>query len=858
MGSLQDPNEPIDQNGVRGAYAQEMYTINPQDLEQLENDGGQVYGFIMLLDPLKRLSKTVEPESEEEFESELKEPESESVADVSNWVAKDDASITTAKDEKKKTKSKTQLYFANQVIPNACATQAVLSVIMNAPSSLDIGPVLANFKDFTRDFSPIDKGLAMTNCKDLRTNHNSLAERLEQEPSSLQKYLHNAIVHEATEESLHYIAYVPVNGYIWELDGLEPQPIRRRPFGVLNKKEEDGQQAQPQEEEDSPKSWLTVTGEVMTERIRLYPAGEERFVLFAIVKDPLVVLEEKLATEKQRAQGAKMEGILDQDAGTSPSASNESISETPSPPSGEQVSLDTVAELERMIESLKRERKQEQLDIALKTADYWPAINMFLRHLVGEGKVNKKTGKLITDQEDEAVPADADMKMDQVTDQEEVPVEAAKSVTDQEDEAVPADADMKMDQVTGQEEVPVEAAKPVDTKAPKRARKKTETKGPAKVEVAKDEESANAGEPVAPERPARPEPDDLVPTEPSTSKAKDRRRKQKTLPLPVIESEQDHPMEVIQEPLSEPMPVSPSEPIQVSRSEPTQVSPVEPVPETPETGRGKRRRIAVKPLDSVPVPETLATGRGRRTNFATNPFDSVPVPETLAMGRGTKTKFATKPFDSASGKKRATSQDPPWSTPPPPPPPLPQPSSAKKRQAAVPTAPPRTRRAKKQECHPPVNPEPLGASPDGMEIDESPAVAMEPLGSSSSELSSAEDYTDDSDLELMQSSREERRSHDTQQQGEIKPLKDAQQKGELEPPKEAQHHDIDMPEAQQQGIERTEAPQQDTDQTQAPQQNIKLTEAQQQGIKLTGAQSGIKPVEVVQQQREIEPFDQAQ
>ncbi|KAG0086559.1 Ubiquitin carboxyl-terminal hydrolase bap1 [Podila epicladia] len=819
-------NSLLQKNGVRGAYAQEMYTIDPQDLEQLENDGGQVYGFVMLLDPLKRLSKTVEPESEEESESEPKEPQAELVTEIPHWVAKDDASITAAKDEKKKKKNKTQLYFANQVIPNACATQAVLSVIMNAPSSLDIGPVLANFKDFTKDFNPIDKGLAMTNCKDLRDNHNSLAERLEQEPSSLQKCLHNAVVHEANEDSLHYIAYVPVNGYIWELDGLEPQPIRRRPFGVLDKKEEVGQQEQPQDEEEhSPKSWLTVTGEVMGERIRLYPAGEERFVLFAIVKDPLLVLEEKLATEKQRAQGTKMEGILDQGAGPPPSASNESMLETSSPSSREQASSDTVVELERMVESLKRERKQEKLDIALKTADYWPAINMFLRHLVDEGKVNKKTGKLVTDQE-ETVPADPDTKMDQVTDQEDkaVPADAdmrMDQVTDQKEESVPAEAEMKMDQVTDQQEVPVEAAKPVDTKAPKRARKKkTETKEPAKVEVAKDEESAKAGEAVAMERPARPEPKDLIPTEPSISKAKGMRKKQKTSPSPVIESGQHHPMELIQEPLLEPMQVSHPEPIQVSPSEPMHVSPVESGPETPETGRLSTRARNTLPESS--------------TKFATKSLDSVLVPETLATGRGTKTKLAIKPFDSASGKKNATSQDPPWSTPPPPPPP-PQPTSAKKRQSAVPKALQRTRLAKKQECHLPVNTEPLGSSPDGMEIDGSPAMDKEPLGSSSSELSSAEDYSDDSDQELMQSSREERRSYDTQQPDEIKPSKDAQQKGELEPPRKEQYHDIDMLETQQQSIERVEVPQHDDDQTQAPQQNIKLTEAQQQDIELTEA-----------------------
>ncbi|KAG0034180.1 Ubiquitin carboxyl-terminal hydrolase bap1 [Podila clonocystis] len=765
-------NALLEKNGVRRAYAQEMYTIDPQDLEQLESDGGQVYGFVMLLDPLKRLSRTVEPESEEESEPEPEEPES--VAEISNAVVNGDASTTTAKDEKKK-KNKTQLYFANQVIPNACATQAVFSVIMNAPPSLDIGPVLANFKDFVRDFSPMD----------FRANHNSLAERLEQEPSSLQKHLYNTVMHEVTEEPLHYIAYVPVNGYIWELDGLEPQPIRRRPFGVLNKKEEDGeqrQQQQPQQEEDSLKSWLAVTGEVMSERIRLYPAGEERFVLFAIVKDPLVVLEERLVSARQKAQEFQMERALDQDLEVSPSAADEStLLETPSLSSGDAPS-DAVAELKRLIESLKRERKQEKLDIALKTADYWPAINFFLEHLVGEGKVNKKTGKLSTDQkEEEEVPAD--MAVDLIAVQQDVlpdTVMAADLITGQQE--VPPDTDMVVDLISGQQEVPVEAAKPVDTKAPKRrSKKKTETKDLVKVEEPKDEESTKAGVPLALERPVKPVPEDLVPTETSLSKAKGRRRKQKTPPPPpAVELEKDHPMELIQEPLSEPM----------------QVPPVEPVPKEPETDRGKRRRVSVKPFGLEPVPESLATGRGKRTNRASNPFDS------------------------ASDKKRATSQDPPWSTPPPPPPP--QPSSAKKRQAVVIKEPPprlpsakkrqsdvtkaplrSSSRLKKQESTPPVDTEPLGASPDGMEIDESPAVCKEPLESSSSELSSAGDSSDDSDLEPMQNSKDERRPQGTKQQRELEVSKKAEQRDIHM--SEASQHDTDPRKTQQEDVDMTEA-----------------------------------------------------
>lgn len=43
--------------------------------------------------------------------------------------------------------------MVSQLIPNSCATHALLSVLLNC-SNVDLGPTLSRMKDFTKGFSP--------------------------------------------------------------------------------------------------------------------------------------------------------------------------------------------------------------------------------------------------------------------------------------------------------------------------------------------------------------------------------------------------------------------------------------------------------------------------------------------------------------------------------------------------------------------------------------------------------------------------------------------------------------------------------------------------------------------------------
>ncbi|KNC84149.1 hypothetical protein SARC_03631 [Sphaeroforma arctica JP610] len=157
------------------------------------------------------------------------------------------------------------LFFAHQITENACATQAILSIILNCPD-IELGPTLTDFKTFTKDFDSKLKGEAIGHTESIRKVHNSFArpELYDMMDKSKPRY--------GTEDAFHFISYIPFNGRVYELDGLRKGPID------LGAAAED---------------WLAVARSAIQKRIEALH-GEIRFNLMAVVKDRRKILSEQL------------------------------------------------------------------------------------------------------------------------------------------------------------------------------------------------------------------------------------------------------------------------------------------------------------------------------------------------------------------------------------------------------------------------------------------------------------------------------------------------------------------------------------------------------------------------------------
>ncbi len=183
------------------------------------------------------------------------------------------------------------VFFAKQVINNACGTMALVNILMNRPD-VDVGSELGNLKAFVGDFPADMKGEALGNSAKIRAAHNSFArpEPFVGGPSKT-----------ATDDDdvFHFIAYVPVGGRAFELDGMQPGPI---PLGNADAAAGDGG------------AWLEVVRPAVQRRIDAFAAGEIHFSLLAMVPDKLAAAQGRKERAETAAAAAAAAGSGDSEA----------------------------------------------------------------------------------------------------------------------------------------------------------------------------------------------------------------------------------------------------------------------------------------------------------------------------------------------------------------------------------------------------------------------------------------------------------------------------------------------------------------------------------------------------------------
>ncbi|KAL3770168.1 hypothetical protein ACHAW5_009263 [Stephanodiscus triporus] len=200
------------------------------------------------------------------------------------------------------------LFFARQVTHNACATQAILGVLLNAPNSvverdgaddvvvddyddgngrrLVLGKTLSDFRSFTSHFPPDLRGEAIGSSESIRAAHNSFGRAedafLGGDPGRPKRA--------ATDDDdvFHFVAYVPHDGdgCVYELDGLRPGPIR------VGSYEGGGGDGPPSTAEAG--GWMRVARDAIQSRLSAYPSAEIKFNLMALVQDRRTYLCERL------------------------------------------------------------------------------------------------------------------------------------------------------------------------------------------------------------------------------------------------------------------------------------------------------------------------------------------------------------------------------------------------------------------------------------------------------------------------------------------------------------------------------------------------------------------------------------
>ncbi|XDV30604.1 hypothetical protein PO909_033491 [Leuciscus waleckii] len=108
------------------------------------------------------------------------------------------------------------VYFMKQTIGNACGTIGLIHAVANNQRHLEFEPnsPLKAFLLQSEKMSPEEKAAFLEKDESIRVTHESSAQEGQTEAPGLDEKV-----------DLHFIAFVNVEGYLYELDGRKPFPI---------------------------------------------------------------------------------------------------------------------------------------------------------------------------------------------------------------------------------------------------------------------------------------------------------------------------------------------------------------------------------------------------------------------------------------------------------------------------------------------------------------------------------------------------------------------------------------------------------------------------------------------------------
>ncbi|GAA5889218.1 hypothetical protein JCM6882_000678 [Rhodosporidiobolus microsporus] len=201
--------------GVRGLEVDELWGLDQALLQEL----GPIHAFVFLF-------KWIGHGEAEKMDGKLEEPEGPH-------------------------------YFAHQVINNACASIALLNAVLNIHDpNVQLGQELSNLQAFSDGLDAETRGWTISNSEKIREVHNSFARS---DPFHLEEHRPQ----DESEDAYHFIAYLPIGGKLFELDGLKQRPVNHGPV-------------------PEGKDWTEMAREVLESRIAKHPPGEVMFNLMCL------------------------------------------------------------------------------------------------------------------------------------------------------------------------------------------------------------------------------------------------------------------------------------------------------------------------------------------------------------------------------------------------------------------------------------------------------------------------------------------------------------------------------------------------------------------------------------------------